>query len=242
MPELKQSFEVAAPVEQVWQLLIDVERVAPCLPGASVTGRNEDGSYVGAMTLKIGPTTAAYAGKLEMENIDESSHSATMQAQGTDKRGQGGAKATIKSDLVPSDSGGTLVEVFTEYHITGRLARFGRGGMIEDISERLLRQFATCLQSELVGDQQPEAAVEQSSTNGDQAPPAAAEAEQPTPTGAATGPTATSHKAQPLDTIPLVAGVVKDRAVHHRAPIGAMMFGFVFALLLMRRRRRRARG
>ncbi len=101
--KLEQSFEVAAPLEQVWQTLIDVEHVAPCLPGAAVTGRNEDGSYNGTFTVKIGPTTASYTGKLEMENIDEASHTATMQAQGTDKRGQGGAKATILSRLAPAD-------------------------------------------------------------------------------------------------------------------------------------------
>ena len=152
--KLEQSFEVAAPLEQVWQTLIDVEHVAPCLPGAAVTGRNEDGSYNGTFTVKIGPTTASYTGKLEMENIDEASHTATMQAQGTDKRGQGGAKATILSRLAPADGHGTRVEVVTDYHITGRLARFGRGGMIEDISERLLREFAKRLQSSLAA--QPE--------------------------------------------------------------------------------------
>ena len=147
--KLEQSFEVDAPLERVWQTLIDVEHVAPCLPGASVTGRNDDGSYNGTFTVKIGPTTASYSGKLEMETIDEASHSATMQAQGTDKRGQGGAKATIFSRLAPADGRGTRVEVVTDYHITGRLARFGRGGMIEDISERLLREFAKRLQSSL---------------------------------------------------------------------------------------------
>ncbi len=152
--KLEQSFEVAAPLERVWQALIDVERVAPCLPGATVTGRNEDGSYAGSLTIKIGPTTAAYAGKLEMEQIDESSHSAVMQAQGTDKRGQGGAKATISSKLSPAAGGSTKVEVVTDYHITGRLARFGRGGMIEDISERLLREFAKSLQASLTSEPQ----------------------------------------------------------------------------------------
>src|SRR5947208_8434039 len=83
-----------------------------------------------------------------METIDESSHTATMQAQGTDRRGQGGAKATITSKLSQAD-GGTRVEVSTDYHITGKLARFGRGGMIEDISNRLMREFAACLQSKL---------------------------------------------------------------------------------------------
>jgi uncharacterized protein len=146
--KLEQSFEVEAPIDRVWRALIDVERVAPCLPGASVTGRNDDGTFAGNLTIKIGPTTAAYTGRLEMEQIDESSHTATMQAQGTDKRGQGGAKATITSRL--SEAGdATRVDVSTDYHITGRLARFGRGGMIEDISNRLLKEFAACLQSSL---------------------------------------------------------------------------------------------
>jgi carbon monoxide dehydrogenase subunit G len=152
--KLEQSFEVDAPLERVWQTLIDVESVAPCLPGAAVTGRNDDGSYNGTFTVKIGPTTASYTGRLEMENVDESAHTATMQAQGTDKRGQGGAKATINSRLAPANGRGTRVEVVTDYHITGRLARFGRGGMIEDISERLLREFAKRLQSSLASQQE----------------------------------------------------------------------------------------
>jgi carbon monoxide dehydrogenase subunit G len=151
--KLEQSFEVAAPLDRVWQTLIDVEHVAPCLPGAAVTGRNDDGSYNGTFTVKIGPTTASYTGRLEMESVDEASHTATMQAQGTDKRGQGGAKATIFSRVVPADGFGTRVDVVTDYHITGRLARFGRGGMIEDISERLLREFANRLQSSLAAQQ-----------------------------------------------------------------------------------------
>jgi carbon monoxide dehydrogenase subunit G len=152
--KLEQSFEVAAPLERVWEALINVERVAPCLPGASVTDRNDDGSYNGNFKVKIGPTSAAYSGKLMMENVDESAHTATMQAQGTDKRGQGGAKATIVSSVSEGSdgAGSTRVEVVTDYHITGRLARFGRGGMIEDISNRLLGEFAKCLQTALAGD------------------------------------------------------------------------------------------
>ena len=72
--KLEQSFEVAAPIERVWETLIDVEHVAPCLPGAAVTGRNDDGSYNGTFTIKIGPTTASYTGKLEMEQVDAGSH------------------------------------------------------------------------------------------------------------------------------------------------------------------------
>jgi uncharacterized protein len=149
--KLEQSFDVAAPLNQVWNALIDVERVAPCLPGASVTGRNDDGSFAGTLTIKIGPTTAAYAGRLEMERIDESAHISTMHAQGNDRRGQGSAKATITSTLSETPDG-TRVDVSTDYAITGRLARFGRGGMIEDISKRLLREFAACLQQSLAAE------------------------------------------------------------------------------------------
>ncbi len=150
--KLEQSFEVSAPIERVWKALIDVEHVAPCLPGAAVTGRNDDGTYNGTFSIKIGPTTAAYAGKLEMKEINEESHEATMHAQGNDKRGQGGANATIISKVVEDKPGETRVDVATDYHITGRLARFGRGGMIEDISERLLREFAQRLQASLAED------------------------------------------------------------------------------------------
>src|ERR1700761_1713063 len=119
--KLAQSFEVKAPLERVWEALVDVERVAPCLPGAEVTGRNDDGSYDGTFKVKIGPTSASYAGKLRMEQVDESVHTATMDAQGTDKRGQGGAKATIVSSLAEAGDGSTRVDVSTDYHITGRL-------------------------------------------------------------------------------------------------------------------------
>jgi len=160
--KLEQSFEVSAPLQRVWEALIDVERVAPCLPGAAVTGRNEDGSYNGEFKVKIGPTSAAYSGKLNMESVDEQAHHATMQAAGTDKRGQGGAKATIESSVQEVDAGTTKVNVSTDYHITGRLARFGRGGMIEEISNRLLREFAARLQAMLAGDEAVDAGDEAS--------------------------------------------------------------------------------
>lgn len=146
---LEQSFEVSAPIARVWQALTDVERVAPCLPGAQITGRGADGSYEGAFSVKIGPTSAAYTGRLQMTEIDESAHRATMKAEGTDRRGQGGASATIVSTLAEISREATRVEVNTDYRITGRLARFGRGGMIEDISQKLLRQFAENLQASL---------------------------------------------------------------------------------------------
>ena len=179
--KLEQSFEVAAPIDRVWEALIDVERVAPSLPGAAITGRNDDGSYSGTFTIKIGPTTAAYTGKLEMESVDEATHTATMQAQGTDKRGQGGAKATIVSKLSSAGEATTRVEVDTDYHITGRLARFGRGGMIEDISERLLREFASRLQASLTDEPAPVEPITGETAEAPAAEAPAAEAAEPSP-------------------------------------------------------------
>ena len=146
--KLEQSFEVAAPIDRVWAALNDLERVAPCLPGAAITEHDEDGTYHGTFQVKLGPTTASYRGTIKIESADESTHTATLKARGTDKRGQGGANATIVNTLKEHD-GGTTVEAVTDFTITGRLARFGRGGMMEDISNRLMRDFATCLSSRL---------------------------------------------------------------------------------------------
>jgi uncharacterized protein len=146
--KLEQSFEVAAPLDQVWNALNDLERVAPCLPGAAITDHDEDGTYHGTFQVKLGPTTAAYRGTIKIENADESTHTATLKARGTDKRGQGGASATIVNTLSEHE-GGTRVAAITDFTITGRLARFGRGGMMEDISNRMMRDFATCLSSRL---------------------------------------------------------------------------------------------
>ena len=149
--KLEQSFTVAAPVEKVWDMLVDVERVAPCLPGAEITGQGPDGSYEGNFTVKLGPTTASYRGSLRMDSLDEASRTATMHAKGTDKRGQGGANATIVSTM-RQEGEETVVDVVTDFTITGRLARFGRGGMIEDISKRMMRDFSQCLQASMASE------------------------------------------------------------------------------------------
>jgi carbon monoxide dehydrogenase subunit G len=192
--KLEQSFEVQAPLQRVWEALIDVERVAPCLPGASVTGRNPDGSYNGEFKVKIGPTSAAYSGKLNMEDVDEAKHSAVMQAAGTDKRGQGGAKATIVSSVAPAGDDATTVTVNTDYHITGRLARFGRGGMIEEISNRLLGEFARSLQGMLAGGGDEPPVVETKAEAADSAPARSASS-QAGPADAASEPASAGNGA-----------------------------------------------
>jgi uncharacterized protein len=156
--KLEQSFEVAAPVERVWETLIDLEQVAPCLPGAAITGHDEDGTYHGTFQVKLGPTTASYRGTIRIQEKDEETRTATLAAKGSDKRGQGGASATIVNTLHATEGGGTRVDAVTDFTITGRLASFGRGGMIKDISNRLLRDFAGCLQQRLSAPE-PEAAA-----------------------------------------------------------------------------------
>ena len=130
------------------EALVDIERVAPCLPGAEITEAGEDGTYRGTFSVRLGPTTAAYRGELAMEEVDADAHRAVMRASGQDKRGQGSAKATIVSTM-RQEGEATTVEVETDFTITGRLARFGRGGMIQDISNRLLKDFAECLQQRI---------------------------------------------------------------------------------------------
>ena len=187
--KLEQSFEVRAPVERVWETLIDIERVAPCLPGAEISEAGDDGTYRGTFSVRLGPTTAAYRGELNMEELDEQARRVVMHASGQDKRGQGSAKATIVSTM-HEEGEVTRVDVETDFTITGRLARFGRGGMIQDISNRLLKEFADCLQQRI------------------EAPPAA----EPnpldavlaaTPEGAAAAPPATGGAGTPTTARPI---------------------------------------
>ena len=161
---LEQSFEVSAPVDQVWTALIDLEKVAPCLPGAEITGHDDDGTYHGTFTIKLGPMTAAYRGTIRIESADAATHTATLAAKGTDKRGQGGASATIVNTLHEAD-GGTRVDAVTDFTITGKLATFGRGGVIQDVSNRLLRDFATCLQQRLTAEPAGELTAEEAAAS-----------------------------------------------------------------------------
>jgi carbon monoxide dehydrogenase subunit G len=191
--KLEHSFEVTAPLERVWTKLIDVEQVAPCLPGAEITEVGGDGTYHGTFSVRLGPTTAAYRGQLAMDEIDEAAHRVVMQASGQDKRGQGSAKATIVSTMSEHE-GVTKVEVVTDFTITGRLARFGRGGMIQDVSNRLLRDFSYCLQRSIEGPA-----------------PAAFREGSPAAPSPADAPAASPPEARPVRGFSLLMGVLWDR-------------------------------
>src|SRR4051794_37129989 len=125
--KLENEFTVPAPIDEAWAVLLDVERVAPCLPGA-VVEPGDDGEYTGTMTVKIGPITARYKGTVKVQEADEAARRAVMRAQAKDARGQGTASATITSSMEEA-ADGTRVKVVTDMRITGPAAQFGRGVM-----------------------------------------------------------------------------------------------------------------
>lgn len=144
---LENEFTVQASVEQVWRYLLDVEKVAPCMPGAELTEIVDDRTYKGKATVKVGPVSLAFAGTVMVEERDEENRRVVMKAQGMEQRGKGAATAVVVSRLEPVD-GGTRVVLETDLTITGAVAQYGRG-MIQDISQRLTGEFARCLQANL---------------------------------------------------------------------------------------------
>ena len=144
--ELNNDFEVSAPIEKVWEVINNVELIAPCLPGAQLEEVEND-EYRGFVKVKVGPITAQYKGVAKFVEKDDSNHRVVIRGEGRDTRGAGNAAADITASL-ESITEGTRVNVVTDLKITGKVAQFGRGVMA-DISKKLMGQFADNL-SELV--------------------------------------------------------------------------------------------
>ena len=136
------EFTVPVPVEQAWSVLIDVERIAPCLPGAALESV-EGGAFTGRMRVKVGPITVTYRGEATFEDVDKDSRTVTLKASGKEARGAGTANAEVTARLSP-EVGRTRVHVETSFNITGRPAQFGRGVMA-DVGARLIDRFAANL-------------------------------------------------------------------------------------------------
>jgi hypothetical protein len=143
------EFRVGVPVEQAWAVLTDVERIAPCLPGAALTEVDGD-DYRGTVKVKVGPVTAEYKGVAAFVEQDAVAHTAVLRAQGRDIRGAGNATALVTASMQP-DGDGTRVVVATQLKISGKVAQFGKG-VLADVSDKLLTAFATCLEQELAAD------------------------------------------------------------------------------------------
>jgi carbon monoxide dehydrogenase subunit G len=144
--QLHHRFTIAAPIEQAWEAFNDLERVAPCFPGAQL-GSVDGDDFTGSCKVKLGPISLLYTGKGTFRERDPSLYRAVIEAKGKDKRGNGTAGATVTAQL-SEDGDSTLVEVETDLAITGKPAQFGRGVM-QDVSDRLLDEFVRCLQSKL---------------------------------------------------------------------------------------------
>jgi hypothetical protein len=147
--ELTHTFTVDRPVERTWEVLTDLHRVAPCLPGATLLGPadGDEAARRGAVTVKVGPVTARYEGVARFVERDDTAHRAVIRAQGRDVRGQGSATATVHLRVRPQGSG-TEVTVDTDLALAGRVARFGRG-VIADVSGKSVNRFADRLEAEV---------------------------------------------------------------------------------------------
>jgi uncharacterized protein len=148
--KINNEFTVSVPIQQAWDVMLDLQKIAPCLPGAAIQDEKGDGEYDGTMKVKIGPITANYKGTVKVEEADEENHRAVLQATGRDARGQGTASATIVSTLQEEGSDSTRVSVETDMKLTGRAAQFGRG-IAQDVATKMLNQFAECLEREISG-------------------------------------------------------------------------------------------
>jgi uncharacterized protein len=145
--ELVHEFTVSVPVERAWEVLTDVQRIAPCMPGAQLTEVDGD-KYHGLVKVKVGPITAQYKGIASFVERDEAAHRVVLKANGRDARGQGNASATVTA-VMSAEGAATTVSIVTDLSISGRVAQFGRGVM-GDVSAKLLEQFVRNLEADVL--------------------------------------------------------------------------------------------
>jgi uncharacterized protein len=150
--KLEHEFTVAAPIDTVWQALLDPERVAPCFPGATITSSSGD-EFAGTVKVRLGPISLQYRGSGRFTGTDEAAHRTVIEASGSASGGQGTAAAKVQATLVGNGQG-TKVSVITDLTITGKPAQFGRG-LIEDVGKKIIGQFADCLSKSLGSADQP---------------------------------------------------------------------------------------
>jgi carbon monoxide dehydrogenase subunit G len=143
--EINNSFEVKAPIDVAWATLTDLARIAPCLPGATLTSIEGD-VYKGHVTVKVGPIVAKFGGQAIFQDRNDTAHRAVLKGEGRDSTGKGNASAIITAQLEVVDAGTTRCTVNTDLTITGKIAQFGRGALA-DVSDKLLKQFVVNLES-----------------------------------------------------------------------------------------------
>jgi hypothetical protein len=238
--ELINEFRVGVPVEEAWTVLTDVERIAPCLPGAQLTEVDGE-TYTGNVKVKVGPITAQYKGTATFVEKDDVAHRAVLKADGRDTRGQGNASALVTATLAP-DGDSTIVTVTTDLTVTGKVAQFGRG-VLADVSAKLVGQFVQSLEADVLSGGSVQAPPADATSNGTAATTEAA-GTQAEPAAPAGGPTAApviaaaptgprlieSKEAEAVDLL----GTAGAPVVKRIAPV----FGVLVVVLWLLRRRR----
>lgn len=144
---IENEFTTPAPVDHLWAYLLDVERVAPCMPGAELTETIDDRNWEGKVVMKLGPVSLSFAGSVAMDERDDVAHRVVLHAKGMEQKGKGAANAVVTSWLEPGD-GVTIVRMQADITLTGAVAQLSRG-LLPDISRKLTQQFADCLQASM---------------------------------------------------------------------------------------------
>ena len=151
--EIDNSFDVPLPPDQAWKTLMDIERIAPCMPGAELTEIVDDKTFKGKVSVRLGPVALTFQGTATFEDVDDAAHKATVKAQGADAKGRGGANANVGFHIEPSDAGSS-VKIHTDLQLSGSVAQYGRGaGMIQDLASQIIGQFADNLSKQIEADQ-----------------------------------------------------------------------------------------
>jgi len=195
--EFDNSFEVPLPPDEAWKVLLDIERIAPCMPGAELTEVVDQNTYKGKIGVRLGPVALTFAGIVKFEQIDGATRSARVAAQGTDAKGRGGANAASLFRLEPT-AGGSKVLVHTNLTLSGAVAQYGRGvGIIQATAAQLIKQFANNLKAEFAS-----------------APPAAPSPAAAVPAAGVTrAPAPPPPAARPISGFSLMARVIWDAIV-----------------------------
>jgi uncharacterized protein len=232
--EITDSFRVSTPLEETWKVLLDIERIAPCLPGAKLEEIDGD-EFRGFVKVKVGPITAQYKGTAKLAEVDEAQRRILIDASGRDTRGQGNASAKILVTMA-GDADGTEVSVHTDLSITGKVAQFGRG-VLGDVSAKLLGQFVERLEADVLNG-------EASAAPTPPAPPATTVTTASAPAPTITAPTTLPTPLQPQGPRRIEGPDVEpvDLFATAGAPVGRrlvpVVIGVVVAFLLFRRWRR----
>ena len=156
---IENEFTTPAPVDHLWTYLLDVERVAPCMPGAELTETIDDRNWKGKVLMKLGPVSLSFAGSVAMDERDDVGHRVVLHAKGMEQKGKGAANAVVTSWLEPGD-GVTIVKMQADITLTGAVAQLSRG-LLPDISKKLTQQFADCLQASMAASEAADAAVDE---------------------------------------------------------------------------------